>query len=120
MKDFKNIKLIHCITSIFLFCILGCMIQKKQIREYKISYTKNDFKKDSVLVSSFIKLDSIVGSKKSQNVFYCPEYILKIIINKTQIQNSGNMGFIGPQFSLKDWFAWHEWFKDRFRNNIGN
>lgn len=119
MKDFINIKLIHCITSIFLFSMLGCMIQK-QIRENKMIYTKNDYEKDSVLVKSFIKLDSIVGSKKSQKEFYCPEDILKIIVDKTQIQNSGDMGFIGPKFTLKDWVAWHEWFKNKFRNSIAN
>jgi hypothetical protein len=99
--------------------MLGCMIQK-QIRDNKISYTKNDFEKDSVLVNSFITLDSVVGSKKLQKVFYCPEVILKIIVGKTKIQNSGGMGFIGPQFTLKDWVAWHEWFKDKFRNNTAN
>jgi len=119
MKDFKNFKLILCFTSIFIFSILGCIVQK-QIRENKISYTKNDFEKDSVLVKSFIKLDSIVESKKSQKVFYCPENILKIIVDKTQIKNSGDMGFIGPKFTLKDWIAWHEWYKEKFRNSIAN
>jgi hypothetical protein len=119
MNDFKKIKQIHCITFIFLFSIFSCTIQK-QIRENRISYTKHDFEKDSVLVNSFIMLDSIVKSKKSQKVFYCPVDLLKIIVNKTQIQNSGSMGFIGPQFILKDWIAWHEWFKNKFRKGITN
>jgi hypothetical protein len=115
MQKVMSNKLIYRMCLFLLPIMAGCFVQKK-INKYKINYTQSDMQKDSILVKNFISIDSIVNIKKSDKTFYCPESILKLIVSKTGILNSGDMSFIGPKFTINDWVAWHKWFIKEFRD----
>jgi len=102
------------LTLFLLLANCGCFSQK-QLEKNSIHYTEIDWKKDSIVVANFIKIDSIVNSHKHRKSFYCPEIILKVLIAKTGISSTGDNTFVGPKFTISDWLNWHNWFINKFR-----
>ncbi len=99
----------------FAFCLLsGCYLQR-QIKRNHIDYIESDWRKDSLLVQSFIKIDSVIKQNKNGRSFYCQDSVLKIITDKTKIPSTGGGSIVGAKFTLQDWVNWHNWFKNKFR-----
>lgn len=103
------------IICLLFSCVESCIPTKKIISQNLIKYTPNDIAKDSSLVVSLMKIDSIVVSKKRGRVYYANPKLVEEIILKSGNGYLRKMNFIGVQFSLNDWVSWHKWFKTVFR-----
>lgn len=104
-------KIAYCL--LFILAISSCT-WRMQIRKYKIDYSPLDKAKDSLLISSFMKIDSIVLSSRHAKAFYCDLMTLRLLEEKTGILSTGDGNIIGKKFTRKDWIEWHKWYLAKF------